>query len=422
MEVTGDATGLPLPATPEDLAVFGPDWLTRAFQTFGTLSPGNRITGFSAKPCPGGSTGKKLFLTLETLHPELGLDRVVFAKFSRDLDDPRRDWQRTEMASEARFIPLTRRPGFPIRVPRGLFADYEEATGTGIVITECVAYGENGIEPHRRKSLDWQTMADPLAYYRSTVTALARLAAAHKSGALGMHIEETFPWDPNTGSADPIRYSEAELAAELERVKAFARECPRLFSPELRDPAFIAEIERTTWRIRAHEPEIRAFLASNPALIALNHWNSHIDNCWFWRDDTGLHCGLIDWGRVGQITFGAALWGGLSAAHPDIWDRHLPELLQLFADEYGAHGGPRITVAELGHHLALHMALMGVARVLVMPEIIRFRLPECVDANGPRDPMFGPIDPARNCLTVYTNFLSHWRRENFGAHLDRLLA
>lgn len=417
----GDATGLEIPAHPEALMAAGPDFLTRAFHAFGTLALGNRITALSARPCPGGSTGQKLFLTLETLRPEPGLDRVVFAKFSRDFDDERRDWQRTEMASEARFIPLTRQPGFPIRVPRGMFADYAEATGTGLVITECVAYGEGGIEPHRRKSLDWQTMADPLPYYRATVTALARLAAAHKSGALGPEIEATFPYDPIAGSADPIRYTADELAAELDRCMAFARDCPRLLPEHLRDPAFLAQVESTAWRVQRHEAELRAFLASNPDFIALNHWNSHIDNCWFWRGEGGLHCGLIDWGRVGQITFGSALWGGLSAAHPDIWNRHLPELLALFADEYHAHGGPRIAVEALAHHLALHMALMGVARVLAFPEIIRFRLPKCVNASGPRDPMFDPVDPARNCLTVYTNFLSHWHRADFGAHLDRLL-
>jgi hypothetical protein len=38
--------------------------------------------------------------------------------------------------------------------------------------------------------------------------------------------------------------------------------------------------------------------------------------------------------------------------------------------------------------------------------------------------MFEPVaaDPARNCLHVYTVFLKYWRRRDFGAHLDRLLA
>ena len=420
----GDATGLSIPAHPDALIAAGPDWLTMALQHFGALAQDNAVTALRAEPCPGGSTGKKLFLHLETLRPEPGLDTMVFAKFSRDFDDDRRDWQRTEMEGEARFIPLTRKAGFPIRVPRGHFADYHAETGTGLVITECIAYGQGGIEPHRRKCLDWQTMADPLPYYRASVTALARLAGAHKAGRLAPDIDSLFPWDPVAGSADPIRYSDAELATELQRCRDFARDCPNLLPEDLRSPAFLDRMERDTWTIRENEAAIRAFLASDPDLIALNHWNSHVDNCWFWREGDGLHCGLIDWGRVGQITFGSALWGGLSAAHHDIWEKHLDDLLALFLAEYAAGGGPVIGFERLKRHMALHMAAMGVARVLAFPEIIRFRLPECPQATSPRDPMFAPVaaDPARNCLSVYTVFLRTWQREDFGRLVRELVA
>jgi len=207
----------------------------------------------------------------------------------------------------------------------------------------------------------------------------------------------------------------------MRRCFAFARDCPQLLPEAVRTPEFHARMERDVWRIREQEKDIQAWLTGKADFIALNHWNSHIDNCWFWRDaaDT-VQCGLIDWGRVGQITFGSALWGGLSAAHHDIWDVHLDDLLALFVAEYHGHGGPRISAADLKHHLSVHMAAMGVARVLAFPEIIRFRLPDCVNASGPYDPMFHPVDPARNCTRVYTNFLKHWHREDFGAALDKL--
>ena len=78
---------------------------------------------------------------------------------------------------------------------------------------------------------------------------------------------------------------------------------------------------------------------------------------------------------------------------------------------------------ELRFHLTLHIAAMGVARVLAFPEIVTYRLPDCAEAEGPYDPMF-EIDPTgapRNVLHVYTVFLKLWRREDFGAALDRLL-
>ncbi|HEX7856627.1 MAG TPA: hypothetical protein VF503_23360 [Sphingobium sp.] len=421
--VRGDATGMTIPAHVEAFRAMGTDFLTAAFRAFGAIGPDNSVTRILAlEPCAGGSTGHKYYLTVAYAKAEPGLHTDLFLKFSRDFTDARRDWQRTEMDSEARFVALSRLPGFPIRVPVGYFADYEASTGTGVVITERIPFGQPPIEPHRAKTMDHETMADPLPYYRASVTALARLAVSHKAGALVPDIDTRFPWDPVAGSADPIPYSEAELDAELDRCFAFAKAAPQLIPEEVRTPEFQAQIRRDAHRIRAHEGIIQRYLTGNPDLIALCHWNAHIDNMWFWRDEgDALHCGLIDWGRVGQISFGSAIWGGLSAAHDAIWDRHLPELLALFVAEYRSHGGPAITVEQLEEHLTLHMAAMGVARVLAFPEIIQFRLPECITATGLHDPMFRNVDAARNCLQVYRSFLKYWRQRDFGAHLDRLL-
>ncbi|MFT4027627.1 MAG: hypothetical protein QM676_12610 [Novosphingobium sp.] len=420
--IRGDRTGLRIPAHAEAFAADGAAFLTQAFRRFGSLAADNavaRIVGL--EHCPGGSTGAKLFLTVEYAKPDPALHTRLFVKFSRDFDDPRRDRQRTEMKSEAPFMALSRLPGFPIRVPAAYFADYHDETGTGLVITEQVPYGQGGIEPHRRKTLDHRTMESPLEYYRAIVTALARLAGAHKSGRLAPDVAGEFPFDL-TGSLDAIGYSTDELDRELARCADFARRAPQLLPPEVGE-AFSAKLAADAWLIRDHEAEIHRALTRDPDMIALCHWNAHIDNCFFWRDAAGgLACGLIDWGRVGQITLGAALWGGLCAAHHDIWDRHLGELLALFVEEYRAAGGPPITVAALEDHLSLHMAAMGVARCLAFPEVIEFRLPECVNADGPLDPMFEPVavDAARNCRQVYVNLLQYWRRRDFGAAVKRL--
>ncbi len=282
-----------------------------------------------------------------------------------------------------------------------------------------------GIEPHRRKCLDHQTFADPLPYYRQVVTALARLAAAHKSGRLASDIDLRFPFDPASGSADPIRFGAADLETELDRCEDFAARCPRLLPQEVRSPQFMAQLRDDARLIFAREADIQRFLQSDPRMIALCHWNAHIDNCWFHTDPAGaLHCGLTDWGRVGQITLGCALWGGLSAAHHAVWDVHFEELLSLFASEYASGGGPVISVDELLFHLRVHMAAMGVSRVLSFPETILFRLPGCVDAEGPLDPMFEPVacDPARNTLHIYTVFLKFWRKYDVGGAVRELLA
>ncbi len=423
---TGDATGLVVPAHGDALRAGGAAWLTGAFRKFGALASDNEVTRVvSLEPCPGGSTGAKFYLTLEYAHAGPGLHTRLFVKFSRDFADARRDDRgRWEMASEARFAPLSRAASFPIAVPAAYFADYHAQSGTGLIITESVGYGENGIEPHRRKCLDHLTLDDPLPQYRQVVTALARLAASHKSGRLAPDIDARFPFNPASGSADPIRYDEAALQAELEHCFAYARDCPQLLPEAVRSPEFMGQLAKEAQLIRRHEATIQRFLQGDERMIALCHWNAHIDNCWFWRDTSGeLHCGLIDWGRVGQITFGSALWGGLSAAHHDVWDYHLEELLALFCAEYAAGGGPVITVEELTFHLRVHLAAMGVARMLAFPETIRFRLPSCIKASGPFDPMFEPIaiDPARNSMHIYAVFLGFWRKYDVGGAVRELL-
>jgi hypothetical protein len=420
--VRGDATGLPFPAHEEVLRSAGEAFLNQAFHTFGSLSPENRVTRITRlESCPGGSTGHKLFLSVEYERPNAALHTELFVKFSRDFADLRRDRGRYEMEPEARFASISRLPGFPISVPAAYFADYHHDSGTGMIITQRIAFGEGEIEPHRRKCLD-HYLDDPLPYYRAIVTALARLAGAHKAGRLAPDIGERFPYHPATATSDPIPYNEDQLRAVLAYDADFAARCPQLLPPEVRSPAFIERMAFDAFRIREHEAIIQRFLRGNPELIALCHWNAHIDNAWFWRDSTGaLHCGLIDWGRVNQITLGAALWGCLSAAHHDIWEHHLDALLALFANEYHEHGGAMIAAEELELHLMLHVASMGVARVLAFPEIVLFRLPEAATAAGPRDPMFLRSDPARNCLHIYTVLLQLWRRRDFGASLDRLL-
>jgi hypothetical protein len=421
--VRGDATGLAVPAHGEALMAGGAAFLSEAFRAFGALPGDNsvaRITRF--EPCPGGSTGQKFFLSVAYARPSPELHTELFVKFSRDFTDAQRDFGRREMESEVRFAPISRLADFPISVPAAYFADYHRESGTGLLITQRIAFGEGAIEPHHLKCFDHQ-LDDPLPYYRALVTALARLCAAHKAGRLSADIDRQFPFDPATGGGDPILYSEDELRAVLAQCIDFGERAPQLLPAQVRTPDVLATLEREALRVREHDAAIQAFLRSDRDLIALCHWNAHIDNAWFWRDAGGeLHCGLMDWGRVNQITMGAALWGCLSAAHQSIWSEHLDELLTLFVDEHHAHGGPLITLEKLRLHLKLHVAHMGVARVLAFPSIILFRAPRALEASGPRDPIIQDVDPARNCLHVYTVFLNLWRTGGIGDCLDRMQA
>ena len=111
---------------------------------------------------------------------------------------------------------------------------------------------------------------------------------------------------------------------------------------------------------------------SQPDFIALCHWNANVDNAWFWRNAQGeLECGLIDWGRVGQMNVALALFGALSAAEIELWNEHLTELLTLFATEMQAAEVLHSTLEELKFQLMLFIALMGLAWLMDAPALIR---------------------------------------------------
>jgi hypothetical protein len=421
--VRGDLSGLSIPADIQALREGGEAFLTDAFHSSGALAPDNsvaRITVF--EECPGGSTGRKLFLSLVYDRPAPDLPTDLFVKFSRDFDDPIRDRGKDQMESEVRFAALSRARGFPIAVPTCLFADYHAQTQTGLLITQKIPFGEGEVEPHHDKCLD-DEMPEPLEHYRALVMAVARLAGTHKAGRLAGDVDALFGFDAALAAArDPIRYDARQVLNRLSRWGAFAAKHPGLVPQALADPAFIARLKADAPRFLEHERAIKRFLHADPDVIALCHWNANVDNAWFWRGEDGaLRCGLMDWGRVGQMNVALALWGAFSAAEPAMLEAHLDDLLALFVAEYRAHGGPDLDVADVALHLELFVATMGLAWLMDAPALIEAWVPELDVIRDRHDPRLRQNEAARTQLHMATNFLNLWRVRDFGAALDRFV-
>jgi hypothetical protein len=420
--VRGDAMGLAIPAHGAALREAGAGFLTEAFRKFGAIGPGNRVARIDRiEDCPGGSTGSKLFLSVAYDGTEPGLHRELFVKFSRDFGDALRDRGKYEMESEVRFAALSRLPGFPIRVPRAYFADYHQASQTGLLITERIAFGEGGIEVQREKCMD-HLLDDPLAYYRAVLKALARIAAAHKSGLLAGEVETLFPYDPaSAAAADPIPWSEDELRRVIARYALFADECPQLMPECAHERGFWAKLEREAMDFLRQEAAIKRWLQADRDYIALCHWNANIDNAWFWRGEAGeLDCGLMDWGRVRQLNLAFAVWGCLLSAPVWLWDDHLDELLALFVDELARHSGPRLDPGRLKLSMDMYVATMGLALLMEAPMRIRRYLPDAAAVTGPLDPRLLANERARNQRQISALFLHLWDRHGFGRVLEAL--
>lgn len=422
--VVGDILGLAIPAHSAALRTGGESFLTHAFRASGALAADNRVSRITQfEEWHGGSTGRKLLLSVEYEKPAPALPTELFVKFSRDFTDAIRDRSKRQMQTEVQFAAMSRIPGFPIAVPTCLFADYHQDSGTGILITRRVAFGCGALERHYDKCLDYE-MPDALGHYRALIKAIARLAGAHKAGHLPDSVAQQFPFDANKLSvSDRAPYSAKQLQDRVARFSEFATKYPRLLPANITSPAFISRLADEVARFPEHEAAIKQFLHSEPGLIALCHWNANIDNAWFWRDTDGeLECGLMDWGHVSQMNVAMALWGALSATDIELWDRHIDELLALFVAEYRRCGGPIIEIEELRLHLHLYIAIMGLAWLLDAPALIGAQMPDLNDVDSRFDPRIKTNEAVRVRLQMMSTFLNLWHRQHFGRLLDQFLS
>ncbi|ORW97728.1 hypothetical protein AWB92_03500 [Mycobacterium sp. IEC1808] len=407
----GEQSGLAIPADPNALRDAGARFLTEAFRASGVLADGNTVTRISEfREVAGGSTGRKVELSVEYDRPQPHLHTDLFVKFSRDLENPVRDRGRTQMEPEVRFAALSRTPGFPIAVPTVQFGDYDRQTGTGILITERIPFGRNGIDPQYYKCLDYD-MPDPLGHYRALLSALGRLAGTYGSGRLPESLASCFPLDIRAATVgDRAPFSAEKLDRRVSQLTRFIETHPGLVPANVGSPEFLARLRAEVPRVARHEHTITSRLTDDPDYVALCHWNANIDNAWFWRDGDGvLRCGLLDWGCVGQMNMGMAIWGAMSGAETDMWNQHFDELLRLFVGEVERCGGPRLDPDRLRRHTLLYAAAMGVAWLLDVPALIRARFG--TDAPESRlDPRIKDDENVRAPLQMLANLLNLWER------------
>lgn len=422
--IKGDMFAMAMPTRPEALEAAGVDFLTRAFRCIGAISEDNAVTRVTRfEDCPRGSTGRKVLLSVEYEKPDPTLHTDLFVKFSRAFDDPLRDNQRYEMECEARFAAVSAGGDFPIDLPACYFSDFHSESGTGIMITQRIPYGEGRNEPHYEKCLDWE-MPQQLEHYRAIVGTNARLAGAHGAGRLSARIDEYFRFDVEAAiAADPIRYDAQKLRNRVSRYADFCAKYPQLLPENIRDPRFHEALMRDVPRFLEHEKTIKTWLYTQPDQIVFAHWNANVDNAWFWRDDADdLHCGFIDWGRVGQMNIAQALWGTLSGAEVMIWDDHLDELLELYLREYeGAGGRAQLDPNHIRLQMDMLIGLLGICWLLDTVPLILREIPDLHTAEDRYDPRFRESELARTQLHMLTVFMNLWETHDLGRSLDTAL-
>ncbi len=420
--VAGEIFGLAIPADPETLLSGGADFLTEAFRASGALAANNKVRRVAkAQEFAGGGTGRKLLLTLAYEFPGPALPERLFIKFSRNFANELWDRARFMMISEANFAVLSRSPDFPVSVPACLFADIDSESGTGLIITECIGYGRNGVEALYPKCLDY-TVPEPVEHYKAILRGLAKLSGAHRCGRLSPEFDRKFPYNREQASAVfTIRIQEEKLIQRANRMFDFILRYPKLFPENICAPEFRKQFISDIPDLVSAEGRIREVLYGNRDFIAFAHWNANIDNCWFWRDSQGtLQCGFMDWANAGQISVAQSVSGAISGAEPFIWNEHLDELLTVFIEEYAAEGGPRLSLDEMRLHNLLIVALSGVAYSMRAPIAIERDIEQIDAVESYRDDCFREHENARIQLHMMTKMLNVWQTRRLGDVVRKL--
>ncbi|MDG2005433.1 MAG: hypothetical protein P8J20_19085, partial [Novosphingobium sp.] len=238
--IAGDSFGLAMPAHIEALRDGGVQFLTEAFRAAGSLGEDNAVARVTRlEECQGGGTGAKLYLSVEYQHPSPDLPTELFAKFSRAFGNEIRDRQKVQMEGEVWFALLSRLPQFPIAVPKCMFADCHHESGTGLLITDTIRFGEDGIERNYVKCLD-RDLPDPLGHYRALVRTLARLAGAYHAGVFPSDVmEQLAGHQGQLGVSAREPYGPEQIARRVERWREFCRAYPQLIPQAIRSPAFL---------------------------------------------------------------------------------------------------------------------------------------------------------------------------------------
>ena len=130
----------------------------------------------------------------------------------------------------------------------------------------------------------------------------------------------------------------------------------------------------------------------------------------------------MDWGCVSQMNIAIAIWGAMSGAETDMWDRHLDELLALVCTEVQLSGGPKLDAETLAAQVMLYAALMGATWLLDLPAMLRARISDLSLTTSRTNPRIKDDEGIRAPLQMFVNFLNLRESRDFGNVLAELAA
>jgi len=403
--------GLDFPWSEATLAEMGPEWLTHAMHTAGSLPEDNKVTKIilekKIKVTTGNNGGKFLF-EVEYEKEDPTLHTKLFAKIPFALEgatkSDRMSSSVNKQPAELYEINTYRllEASLPMKTPTFYFGDISNETSNWIIITERVAFKDfdcnNFGKPTKEKKeslppfevegpydkcIDYNLRGVEKDYYACLISVGAKMAGAAKAGKLGNEdlMKASFAWHPDTkepmfwglnpsGSSgeNPKQYK-----AKLDFAIGFMSEVGKvLFQKYVPKEPFLNKFRKTMSTLAAYSAEVNYWKFKDYDYVALGHMNLNVDNAYFWRDESGkLDCGVFDWGNMGQGCMGHKLWWWLYCRDYEPFKRQLSNDMKLFIDCYHSAGGPMLDKKKLEQMVILTAMEQMHGLIAAVPQIYK---------------------------------------------------
>ena len=414
----GELCNISFPYTYDAFYEAGPEFLTDAFRTTGAIEESNQVIAVeNFQEVAAGGMGRKARFTVRYAEPAPHLKSVLFAKFSLEADHHLRHIYEGVMNSEVALALLSRDTDFPIKVPECYFADLNAEQGEALLITECIPFGQEGVEPEIEKAMDHQ-LTNTEEYYHAIARALSRLAAYDKSGKLQSPLVSHLK--PGIKTHPVIGLPPEELDQKLDALGEFIQTGHNLLPAQYCDKEFADSLAKWVPKTFKHYHAIKDDLNAHPKLAAICHWNPNIDNGWFWRDENKqMQAGLFDWGNVGNINLASAFCSSIAFTEIEVLEKHFDALVDTLLSEYKEYCGVEVTTEDFQDCFNLLVATDLTALLLDLPAFLTSLHPDLDSYESYRDPRLEKDFVSRLRVVGFRGYSYLWKQKNVNGTLER---
>jgi len=414
------------------LARLGPEWLTKAFHSAGTLPENNWVTHLviddKVKITAGNNAGKFLF-QVKYKRNDPNLHTRLFAKVPFPMSSAT---QTDRLSSSVYKQPMdfleidtyrSLEAALPVNTPKFYYGDISNETTNFILITEQVMFSEfQGVTKRRLepfeiegpydKCKDWQLRRSDKEYYILLTRQIALIAAAYKQGKIPWRYGEpsTNPKDYHMEAQGVTGESPQNAMAKLKVAIKFMSETAKvLYPPYVCEERWQEKFMDTMMTLNAYSAELQYWKNHLPDYVSMGHQNLNTDNAYFWSDADGkLDCGMFDFGgfQVGNCPH--KLWWMLNMAEFEQVRDNMEDYIAFFIDAYHYHGGPQLNAGVVKTMIMITALQNCMIMISAIPNSLKMcparEFRTIKDRHDPR--IAGNIDnksTLRSCLHVLDN-------------------